>query len=87
MSKGLDRWFQEKWSKKVGNKKVPCGSDEGQEDGKCRPSKRVTNETPKTWGELSDSEERAAIADKTRANKAGNQYGKVRFERLRKKLK
>lgn len=84
----LKRWHAEKWRKKIaGGKYVECGSEEGQDDAKCRPSKRVTKETPKTWGELTPLEERKAIADKNKANREGRQYGKVRFKRLREKLK
>jgi hypothetical protein len=83
----LKRWFSEKWSKKVGKKYVECGSDKGKDDAKCRPLKRITEETPKTWGELSPSEKKKAIADKNKAIKEGRQYGKVRFQRLRNKLK
>lgn len=84
---GLKRWHREKWTKKVGNKYVECGSDEGKDDAKCRPSKRITSETPKTWKELTPAQKKRAIADKNKATKEGRQYGKVRFERLRKKLK
>ena len=83
----LKRWFKEEWKKKVKGKYVECGSDKGQDDAKCRPAKRISSETPKTWGELSPSEEKRAIADKNKANREGRQYGKVRFQKLRKKLK
>lgn len=86
MSKGLKRWFKEAWKKKANGKMVDCGSDEGQDDAKCRPAKRVTKDTPKTWGELSPSEEKKAIADKNKANIEGRQYGNVRFSKLKKKL-
>jgi hypothetical protein len=83
----LKRWFSEKWRKKIaGGKYVECGSDKGQDDAKCRPAKRISSETPKTWSELTPSEERKAIADKNKANKEGRQFGKVRFQRLKKKL-
>lgn len=54
---GLDRWFAEEWVDiKTGK---PCGRQEG-ENRKgypaCRPSKRVSSETPKTASELSQSE-------------------------------
>ena len=86
-SGGLKRWHAEKWTKKVGKKHVECGSDEGKDDAKCRPSKRITEETPKTWNELSPSEKKRAIADKNEAIREGRQYGKVRFKRLKSKLK
>lgn len=54
---GLDRWFAEEWVDiKTGK---PCGRQEG-ENRKgypaCRPSKRISSETPKTASELSSSE-------------------------------
>ena len=54
---GLDRWFAEEWVDiKTGK---PCGRQEG-ENRKgypaCRPSKRVSSDTPKTASELSSSE-------------------------------
>lgn len=83
----LKRWFREKWKKKVsGGKYVECGSEEGADDAKCRPAKRISKETPKTWKELTPLEERKAIADKNKANREGRQFGKVRFKRLRKKV-
>ena len=79
----LKRWFKEKWTKKVGKDYVECGSDEGQDDAKCRPAKRISKDTPKTWSELSSNEKKKAIADKNKANKEGRQFGNIRFSRLR----
>ena len=83
----LKRWFKESWKKRANGKYVECGSDEGQDDAKCRPAKRISEDTPKTWKELSPEEEKKAIADKNKANREGNQYGKVRFKKLRAKVK
>jgi hypothetical protein len=83
----LKRWFSEKWTKKVGNKYVECGSDKGKDDAKCRPSKRITKDTPKTWSELTPSQKKRAIADKNKATREGRQYSKIRFNKLRKSLK
>jgi hypothetical protein len=82
--KGLKRWFAEKWTDQKGNE---CGSGKLKTIPKCRPSKRINSETPKTWKELSPSEKKRAVADKNKATKSGKQYGKVRFQRLRKNLK
>lgn len=84
--KGLKRWFAEKWTTPDGDE---CGSfnEKGKKDGKCRPSKRITEDSPKTWGELSPSEKKRAIADKNKASKQGKQYSKVRFSKLNKILK
>ena len=48
----LKHWFREKWKKRSGNKYVECGSEEGKDDAKCRPTKRISSETPRTWKEL-----------------------------------
>lgn len=82
--KGLKRWFAEKWTDQKGNE---CGSGKLKSVPKCRPSKRVTGETPKTWSELTPSQKKRAVADKNKATKSGEQYGKVRFNKLRKNLK
>lgn len=82
----LDRWFKEKWKKKVDGKYEECGSDKGKDDAKCRPTVEVSKETPKTWKELSPKEERRAILDKNKANKEGRQFGKVRFQKLKKRI-
>lgn len=62
----LKRWFKEEW-KDVRTGK-PCGRKKGEKRGTpyCRPSKRVSSETPKTSGEMSASEKRKKIAEKKR---------------------
>jgi hypothetical protein len=53
---GLDRWFAEKWvDVKTGK---TCGRQEGESRAypACRPSRRVSSETPKTSSEMSPSE-------------------------------
>lgn len=86
LMKGLKRWFAEKWTTPSGEE---CGSfnEKGVKDGKCRPSKRVTSNTPKTWGEMSSKEKKKAIRDKAQASKEGEQYGKVRFSKVKARLK
>lgn len=70
----LDRWFKEKWvdiSRKKDGKHPPCGrsdADKGKYP-KCRPSKRVTKETPKTSGELSSSQKASAVKAKRKVEK------------------
>jgi len=78
---GLKQWFKEDWTKEVDGKQVPCGSDKGQEDGKCRPSKRVNKSTPKTWGEMTKVEKKKAKAEKTKANKKGKYKSDYRLDR------
>ncbi len=57
----LKRWFKEKWVDEKGN---PCGSAKNRKTKKCRPSKKVSKDTPVTWKELTPAQRRKAIADK-----------------------
>jgi hypothetical protein len=59
----LKRWFKEKWTDEKGN---VCGSTKNKNTKKCRPSKRVSSKTPKTWSEMSSSEKKKAVAEKKR---------------------
>ena len=57
----LKRWFKEKWTDEKGNE---CGSSDNKNIKKCRPSKRISKDTVKTWGEMSTSEKTKAVAEK-----------------------
>lgn len=58
----LKRWEREKWvDQKTGK---PCGA--GDKNEYCRPTKRVSKETPKTAGEMSSTEKRRKILEKSR---------------------
>tara|TARA_B100000963_G_scaffold117975_2_gene102685 strand:- start:3315 stop:3593 length:279 start_codon:yes stop_codon:yes gene_type:complete len=59
----LKRWFKEKWKDEKGN---PCGSSKNKKTKKCRPSKRVSSKTPRTWSSLSKSQKAKAVAEKKR---------------------
>jgi hypothetical protein len=76
----LKRWFAEKWTNEKGDE---CGSGTTKGVPKCRPSKKVSSETPKTWSELSSSERKRAISDK---KKVGHKTSSVRFKRLKSKM-
>ena len=80
MAEGLKRWFAEKWTNQKGDE---CGSGTTKGVPKCRPSRKVTDKTPKTWSELSASQKKRAISDK---QKVGHRTSKVRFSKIRKKL-
>ena len=71
----LKRWFKEDW-KDVRTGKA-CGRKKGEKRGTpyCRPTKRVSSETPKTSGEMSSSEKRKKISEKKRL---GQPAGKPR---------
>lgn len=64
----LKRWFKEKWKDQNGN---PCGG--GKKKGgkktkgvkKCRPSKRISKKTPKTWKQVG-KRKKALVAEKRR---------------------
>jgi hypothetical protein len=58
----LKRWEKEKWTDTRTGK--PCGA--GGKNEYCRPSKRVSAETPKTKGEISPSKLREKKAEKSR---------------------
>ena len=57
----LKRWFKEKWTDEKGN---VCGSTKNKNTKKCRPSKRVSGNTPKTWSEMSFDEKKKAVSEK-----------------------
>lgn len=56
----LKRWFSENWTDQDGN---PCGSPKGDKVKKCRPSKRVSKKTPKTWRQV---DKKKVVAEKKR---------------------
>jgi len=60
----LKRWFQDDWTDVRTGK--PCGRQKGESRGTpyCRPSKRVSTETPKTSGEMTSAEKKSRIAQK-----------------------
>lgn len=77
---GLGRWFAEKWvDVKTGK---PCGRS-GKKDKRkgypaCRPSKRVSPDTPKTTKEMSS-------AEKSRFKKAKTSSKKISYQHRRKR--
>jgi hypothetical protein len=69
----LRRWFKEKWvdisRKTKSGKHPPCGRGKATDSKypKCRPSVRVSSETPKTSGEMTQKEKKKAVTKKRRA--------------------
>ena len=59
----LKRWFKEEWTDEKGNE---CGSAKNKKTKKCRPSKRISKDTVKTWGEMSPEQKAEAISEKKR---------------------
>lgn len=74
-SSGLSRWFKEEWVDiKTGK---PCGRSEGEKRRgypACRPSKRVSADTPKTSKELTPEEKRRFKRAKTSSKRISYQH-------------
>lgn len=76
--KNLNRWFKEKWvdvsRRGKDGKHPPCGRAKAKKSSKgypkCRPSVKVSSKTPKTSGQMTEGEKRAATKRK-RSKKQG----------------
>lgn len=68
----LKRWQSEKWVDTKSGK--PCGA--GGKNEYCRPTKRISSETPKTKSEISPSKLAAKKAEKSRVG-MGKRVSKV----------
>jgi hypothetical protein len=80
LDEDLGRWFKEKWvdvSKKVDGKHPPCGRKDadGKSYPKCRPSKKVSKETPKIASSYDKDEKKAMTQQKRRAEKKDPKIG------------
>jgi len=81
LKEDLRRWFKEKWvdvSRKVDGKHPPCGRKDadGKSYPKCRPSKKVSKETPKIASSYDKKEKKAMTSQKRRAEKKEPKIGK-----------
>lgn len=81
VTEDLGRWFKEKWvdvSKKVDGKHPPCGRKDadGKAYPKCRPSKKVSKETPKVASSYDKDEKKKMTQQKRRAEKKDPKVGK-----------
>jgi hypothetical protein len=77
---GLDRWFAEKWVDVKSGK--PCGRQEGESRAgypACRPSKRVSSDTPKTASELSPAEREKFKRSKTSSERINYQHRRKQY--------
>ena len=81
----LKRWFQEKWVDVRTGK--ACGRKKGDGRGTpyCRPSKRVSEKTPKTSGEMSSAEKAKKVAEKKRLGQPAGKPRRVSATKRRKK--
>ena len=78
-STGLQRWFREKWVDVSRNDHAPCGRPSSKSKlayPLCRPTVRVTKNTPTTLQELSTMQIRRALKHK----KDVKSRGRVRFQ-------
>lgn len=57
----LRRWFKEEWKDEKGN---VCGSEKNKSTKVCRPSKRVSANSPKPWSEMSKEEKNKVVSAK-----------------------
>lgn len=98
LKEDLRRWFKEKWvdvSRKVKGKHPPCGRKDanGKAYPKCRPSKKVSKETPKISSSYDKKEKKAMTSQKRRAEKKepkagkGNKPTMTKFDESMKKRK
>jgi hypothetical protein len=81
LKEDLRRWFKEKWvdvSRKVDGKHPPCGRKDadGKAYPKCRPSKKVSKETPKVASSYNKKEKKSMTQQKRRAEKNDPKIGK-----------
>ena len=76
----LKRWFKEKWKDEKGN---PCGSSKNKGTKKCRPSKRISSKTPRTWGSMTKSQKAKAVAEKKRVG-MGRRTSSIKKRRTKK---
>ena len=78
----LRRWFKEEWvDVKTGK---PCGRHKGEKRKgfpACRPSKRISKDTPKTTKEMSSTEKRRFKASKTSSRKIAYQHRRKKNNR------
>ena len=77
----IRRWLKEKWKDEKGN---PCGSDKNKKTKKCRPSKKISKKTPRTWGSLSKSQKAKAIAEKKKVG-MGRRTSSIKKRKTKKK--
>jgi len=81
LKEDLRRWFKEKWvdvSRKVGGKHPPCGRKDanGKAYPKCRPSKKVSKETPKVASSYDKKEKKSNDRTKKTCRKKGTKVRK-----------
>lgn len=85
LKEDLGRWFKEKWvdvSRKIDGKHPPCGRKDADGDKsrkgypKCRPSKKVSKDTPKVVSSYDKKEKKSMTTQKRKAEKKNPKHGK-----------
>jgi hypothetical protein len=61
INEDLRRWVKEKWLDQNGR---PCGNSKTKGVKKCRPSRKVSDDTPKTWSSFDKKEKDSLVAQK-----------------------
>lgn len=74
---GLDRWFKEKWVRTDTGE--PCGSGDNvtKSEKYCRPSKRISKDTPKTVSELGSKKIKKKQREKKSLSNKGGKPSRV----------
>lgn len=67
----IRRWLKEDWTDQHGRE---CGSSETTGIKKCRPSKKISSKTPKTWSQVDKKKE----VNKKRKVGMGNKTSKAK---------
>ena len=69
----LKRWFAEKWTDEKGNE---CGSSKNKNTKVCRPSKRVSSDSPKPWGQMTQGEKIKVVSAKKKVGMGNRRSSK-----------
>lgn len=69
----LKRWFKEKWTDEKGN---VCGSTGNKNVKACRPSVRVSADSPKPWGQMTPGEKTKVISAKKKVGMGARRSSK-----------
>jgi len=83
LNEDLRRWVKEKWVDQHGR---PCGNDKTKGVKKCRPSRKVSKDTPKTWSSF-DKKEKDSLVRQKRQVGMGNRTPKAEEINLEEKKK
>ena len=69
----LKRWFKEKWTDEKGN---VCGSADRKGVKACRPSVRVSKDSPKPWKEMTRAEKSKVVSAKKKVGMGARRSSK-----------